>query len=171
MMNDPLVFPGTMQLPYTEAAAWRTRLAEQSGGSAQMELHLAAVHDGRLIASAGLHPAGNAVRRRHAMGLGISVSGPWQGQGVGDLLMHALCEHADRWLGILRIELTVYADNARAIALYRRHGFETEGLMRAFALRDGAYVDTVAMARLRPGGPVASLRGSPGSAGWGDGSG
>ena len=49
----------------------------------------------------------------------------------------------------MRLELSVYADNTRAIALYERFGFEREGLYRAYAWRAGAYVDSVAMARLR----------------------
>jgi hypothetical protein len=34
MMNDPLVYPGVMQLPYTEPAFWRERLAGNVGGPA-----------------------------------------------------------------------------------------------------------------------------------------
>jgi putative acetyltransferase len=63
--------------------------------------------------------------------------------------MAALTETADRWLGLCRIELTVYADNERAIGLYERFGFVREGLHRAFALRNGAFVDALAMARIR----------------------
>jgi L-phenylalanine/L-methionine N-acetyltransferase len=74
-------------------------------------------------------------------------------QGVGNALMLALLDYADRWALLLRIELTVYADNARAIALYRRHGFAVEGTHRAYALRDGAFVDALAMARLHPQPP------------------
>jgi putative acetyltransferase len=68
--------------------------------------------------------------------------------------MQALCDYADRWLGLRRIELQVYADNARAIALYRRFGFEHEGTHRAYALRDGQLVDSLSMARLVPAPPV-----------------
>jgi L-phenylalanine/L-methionine N-acetyltransferase len=152
LMNDPQVFPGVLQLPYTDAEFWRTRLAEP-GGAAVSDLSLVAVAEGRVIAGAGMHPASNAVRRRHAMGIGMSVVGEWQGRGVGTLLLAALCEHADRWLGVLRLELTVYTDNARAIALYRKHGFQMEGTHRAFALRDGVYVDAHVMARLHPSPP------------------
>jgi len=56
---------------------------------------------------------------------------------------------ADRWLNLKRLELQVWSDNHRAIALYERFGFEREGLLRADAFRDGAYDDTVAMSRLR----------------------
>lgn len=149
MMNDPAVYPGVMQLPFTDVAFWRERLAESRGGPAQLDLQLAALHEGRVIGGAGLHSGAPLVRRRHAMYMGISVVGDWQGRGVGDLLLGALCQHADRWLGIVRIELTVFTDNDRAIALYRRHGFEMEGTMRAYALRDGQLVDVHQMARLR----------------------
>ena len=77
-----------------------------------------------------------------------------QGQGVGTALMQALVDDADRWAQVLRLELTVYADNARAIALYRKFGFEVEGTHRAYALRDGACVDALAMARLHPSPPT-----------------
>jgi putative acetyltransferase len=153
MMNDPAVYPGTLQLPFTDAAAWRDRLAKQAGGSGDAELHLGAFADSRIVASAGLHPSA-AVRRRHVWMLGITVSREWQGRGVGDLLMGTLCHFADRWLGALRLELYVYADNARAVGLYRKHGFVVEGTHRAYSLRDGAYVDTLAMARLHPCPPV-----------------
>jgi putative acetyltransferase len=73
---------------------------------------------------------------------------------VGTALMQALVDYADRWAHVLRLELTVYVDNARAIALYRKFGFEVEGTHRAYALRDGAYVDALFMARLHPNPPT-----------------
>jgi putative acetyltransferase len=93
------------------------------------------------------------VRRSHAVGLGISVARHAHGQGVGSALMRALTEYADQWGHILRIELTVFADNARAIALYERFGFEHEGLHRGFALRNGQYSGVLSMARLHPNPP------------------
>jgi putative acetyltransferase len=87
------------------------------------------------------------------MMLGISVVPEWQRRGVGSALVGALCDYADRWLGLLRLELTVYVDNAPAIALYRKFGFEHEGTHRAYALRDGVYVDAHTMARLHPNPP------------------
>ena len=75
-------------------------------------------------------------------------------QGVGTALMAALCEYADRWAGVLRLELNVYTDNLPAIALYRKFGFEVEGTHRGYALRDGVYVDSYSMARWHPNPPT-----------------
>jgi putative acetyltransferase len=73
-----------------------------------------------------------------------------QGKGVGTALMQALVDLADGWLNVFRLELTVFVDNRRAIALYRKFGFEIEGTHKAYALRAGEYVDAHFMARIRP---------------------
>ena len=152
IMGDPAVYPGLMQLPYTDEDIWRARLAENLLPG-KTDLPLAAELNGEVVGTAGLHPASPALRRRHALMLGISVAPQAQRRGVGSALMAAMCDYADRWAGALRIELTVYADNQAAIALYRKFGFEVEGTHRAYVLRDGAYVDTLAMARLHPNQP------------------
>ena len=54
---------------------------------------------------------------------------------------------------LLRVELTVHADNDRAMALYRSLGFEDEGRHRAYAIKDGRYIDALCMARLHPNPP------------------
>lgn len=154
MMSDPGVFPHVLQMPYANEERWRLMLAEPTTPSPpKLDLHLVAEVAGEVVASAGLHPANHNLRRRHAMGLGITVSSAWQGRGLGQAMMSALLDYADRWAGVLRVELTVYADNLRAQALYRRHGFVEEGRHRAYALRDGVYVDALAMARLHPSPP------------------
>jgi L-phenylalanine/L-methionine N-acetyltransferase len=149
MMNEPAVVRGTLQIPYASEAMWRERLAPAAGHS-PLELHLVAEVKGEFAGGAGLHSVGGAARRRHAMGLGMAVRTRFHGQGVGGALLAALCRQADDWLQILRIELTVFADNAPAISLYKKHGFELEGRHRAFALREGRWEDTLFMARLHP---------------------
>ena len=150
LMTDEAVFGNLLQLPYPSEAVWRERLQAKSGNG---DLQLVAIAQGQLIGSAGLH-SNLHVRRRHAMSLGISVAAQAHGQGVGSALMAALMDYADRWAAVLRIELTVFADNARAIALYQKFGFVQEGLFHAYGLRDGHYQDTLAMARLHPYPPA-----------------
>jgi putative acetyltransferase len=152
-MGDAAVFPGTLQTPYTDEAIWAARLSDGLAPG-KTDILLVAERDGEVLGSAGLHPVGPSLRRRHAMMLGITVAPGAQGQGVGSALMQALCDYADRWAAVLRLELTVFADNQRAIGLYRKFGFEVEGRHRAYALRDGAYCDVLAMARLHPHPPT-----------------
>jgi putative acetyltransferase len=48
------------------------------------------------------------------------------------------------------VELTVYVDNAPAVRLYEKFGFQIEGTLVAYARRGGSLVDAYCMARLRP---------------------
>jgi putative acetyltransferase len=145
-LSDPLVFPGTLQAPHVSPDVWRKRLADMP----ETDYVLVALADGRFAGFAGLHSTGKSPRRTHAMHLGITVAGAYQGKGVGRRLMQELLDLADNWLNVFRIELTVFTDNARAIALYKQCGFEVEGTHRAYALRGGRYADTHSMARIRP---------------------
>lgn len=151
-MSDPAVFGGLLQLPYPSEESWQKRLTD-GAAAINADVLLVAERDGAIVGAAGLIAPGAQVRRRHVMGLGISVAPEAQGQGVGSALMAALCDYADRWVGVLRTELTVYTDNAVAIRLYRNFGFEIEGTAKGYALRDGAYVDAHSMARLHPNPP------------------
>ncbi|MFM2399714.1 MAG: hypothetical protein RL341_1871 [Pseudomonadota bacterium] len=153
MSQEPAVFGGLLQLPYTTEEIWRERI-ERSSKDGSADIMLVAELDGVVAGNAGLHGAAPQVRRRHVMGLGISVALEHQGKGVGSALMAALTSYADNWAHVLRLELSVYTDNARAIALYKKFGFVQEGLHRAYALRDGKYLDTISMARLHPKPPA-----------------
>jgi putative acetyltransferase len=72
------------------------------------------------------------------------------GKGIATALMTELVDAADNWFAIKRLELAVFTDNARAIRLYERFGFQPEGVRRAFAFRAGQYADALSMARVRP---------------------
>lgn len=87
---------------------------------------------------------------RHGGTLGIGLLPDYRGRGIGRRLIEAAIAAADA-RGFERIELTVLADNARAIRLYEATGFEREGLMRASSrFGDRDYRDVVLMARLGP---------------------
>jgi L-phenylalanine/L-methionine N-acetyltransferase len=151
IMGDPRVFPTLLQMPYGDEELWRSRL-QSSAPAGSGHVPLVAEEEGRVIGIGGLHPAGSE-RRRHVAVLGMAVAPEAWGRGVGTALMQALCDHADNWSGVLRIELGVFTDNEAAIRLYRKFGFEMEGRRRGDALRDGRYVDTFAMARWHPSPP------------------
>lgn len=102
---------------------------------------------GRVVALAGLHLKDGKLR--HSARVGIAVHDDFAGRGVGRALMEAIIDLAERWLGLVRVELEVFADNERGIALYRRFGFVEEGRKRKACFRDGEHIDAVLMARVR----------------------
>src|SRR5712691_3667473 len=72
-MSHPDVFSSLMQMPFTDEEVWRACLADTCAPG-NTDLPLAAEMHGEVVGSAGLHPVGVAVRRRHALALGISRS-------------------------------------------------------------------------------------------------
>lgn len=134
---------GTLRLPYPKVSDTQKWLDGQSADS----VNLMAVLDGRIVGNAGINRFGG--RRAHAAGLGIGVHDDFVGRGIGKALIGELLDIADNWLNLKRVELNVYADNAAAIGLYEKFGFQREGVFIAYAFRDGAYVDSIAMARVR----------------------
>jgi len=93
---------------------------------------------------------GDFRRNRHCAYVVIGVRQSAAGAGIGTALMSELSAWAERH-GVHRLELTVMADNERAIALYRRSGYEIEGIRRDSLHVEGSYVDELAMARLADG--------------------
>jgi L-phenylalanine/L-methionine N-acetyltransferase len=145
LMELPKVRRGTLRLPYTRKDQWRKWMENPSEDLTA----IVAVVEGRIVGSAGIQRLKG--RRRHVGEAGMSVHDDFQRRGIGSALTAALVDAADNWLDLKRIELTVYVDNAPAIRLYQKFGFEAEGTCRGFAFRDGQYVDAFAMARLRSG--------------------
>ena len=134
---------GTLRPRYPSVDAVRKWLETRSLD----DPHIVAELNGRIIGDAGLHRGKD--RRAHTALIGMGVHDDFAGRGVGTAPMAALIDTADNWLDLKRLELTVWTDNAPALALYRKFGFVEEGVLRAYAYRDGTYVDALAMARLR----------------------
>ena len=76
----------------------------------------------------------------------IYVLAPWQGTGVAAALMEAALAEA-AGMGKTRTLIGVYGENHRAVAFYRRHGFDQIG-ERRFTVGDQLYDDIVLARRL-----------------------
>jgi putative acetyltransferase len=145
ILEQPLAIFGTLQVPYPSAQMWRRRLERQAAN----HYGLVACTRETIVGSLALVVPERSPRRSHVGEIGLSVHDQWHGRGIGTALVRAAVELADRWLNLRRLELTVFTDNERALRLYKKFGFEIEGLLRRYAFRDGAFVDAYLMARLR----------------------
>jgi len=145
MFKSLKVFPGTLQVPYPSREYWRKRITDNP----ESAYYLVAIIDERVVGMANIDTFPNRPRRKHAGAIGICVHEEWQGKGLGAILMQAIVDLADNWLNLTRLELEVFADNDAAIHLYERFGFELEGRLRQHAFRDGQFVDSIVMGRLR----------------------
>jgi ribosomal protein S18 acetylase RimI-like enzyme len=88
-----------------------------------------------------------AATLRHSAVLGMGLMAPYRGMGLGSRMLATTLERA-RPAGLSRAELIVRADNAAAIALYRRYGFVEEGTLRDYMRVDGLAYDALLMSRV-----------------------
>jgi putative acetyltransferase len=142
--TSPRAMAETLGVPYSSEEAWREELTRERDDNFSIVACVQGEVVGHLALSVYMNP-----RARYSGHFGIAVRDDWQGKGVGTRLMEACVDLADNWLNLTRLDLRVYTDNAPAIALYAKFGFEIEGTHRRFAYRNGEYVDAHVMARLR----------------------
>jgi RimJ/RimL family protein N-acetyltransferase len=84
-------------------------------------------------------------RTRHSAQVVIGVLRAYQGCGIGHSLLVALRTWAAGH-DVVRLELTVRADNEPARRLYERVGFAIEGVRRGSLRVDGQMIDELSMA-------------------------
>jgi ribosomal protein S18 acetylase RimI-like enzyme len=84
-------------------------------------------------------------RLQHVAVLTVAVAPRWRGRGVGGALMAELATWGRR-RGVRKLQLHVRAGNAGAIALYRRLGYELEGVLREQVAVEGGFEDEWVMA-------------------------
>jgi ribosomal protein S18 acetylase RimI-like enzyme len=76
---------------------------------------------------------GNRLKTRHTGEVvSMYVKSGFQGQNVGERILRALLETAFALDGVEQAYLTVFADNAAAVRLYERIGFEIFGVQKNY---------------------------------------
>ncbi len=149
MREEASVRYNTLAIPFADPGRFRDRLASASELDHRLVAEAIFTDGTRQIAgNLGLHR--DSLSRADMAAMGIQVATDFQGMGVGSALLAAMCDLADGWLNLHRIELEVFTDNERGIALYKKFAFETEATLRRYAFRDGDYVDAYRMGRINP---------------------
>jgi len=107
--------------------------------------------EAQIVAVAGPQVVGHLFIQReshpvtaHVATLGIAVAAEHRGRGVGTALMTEAFAWA-RGAGVEKVVLSVYPNNAGAIALYRKFGFIDEGRLARQSRKSYGYEDEVLM--------------------------
>lgn len=104
--------------------------------------------DGTHIGSVNFHYVVPENRKAH-LGIMIGDKSFWS-RGFGADALVTLLRFAFGEMDLRRVDLTVDADNERAIACYRKVGFIEEGRLRQARYGRGRYTDQLFMGILRP---------------------
>lgn len=109
------------------------------------EIELLALVDGKVVGMAGIEAVGTQEKVRHRADFGIDILRDYWGLGLGSAMTEA-CIQCAREAGYAQLELTVVAENKRAIALYQKHGFVECGRNpKGFRSRFSGYQEIVTM--------------------------
>jgi len=81
--------------------------------------------------------------------LGYYAFHPHAGQGFMTAALAVALLHAFRHLGLHRVEANIQPDNARSLALVKRHGFRREGFSPRYLKLGGRWRDHERWALLR----------------------
>ena len=144
LYSHPQIVPTVLQLPNIEYEAF----AEKRRTPPPNTYRYVAVAAERVVGHVNIHQ-NIRPRMQHSGAIGLMVHPDFWGQGIGTRLMEAVLDLADNWLNLSRIELDVNTDNAAAIRVYEKCGFVIEGTKRQHNFRNGRFVDSYFMARIK----------------------
>lgn len=86
--------------------------------------------------------------RGASLGIALGDKERWD-SGYGTDTMRTICRFGFEEMNLHRIELVVFAPNARAQRVYARVGFKVEGRLRDARFKSGRYQDVIVMGLLR----------------------
>lgn len=90
---------------------------------------------------------GNVKREKHSAYIVVGIREKYRNQGIGTEFFKKLNEWAEE-KKLVRLELTVLCTNKIALNLYKKNGFEIEGIKRKSMYVDGEYIDEYYMSKL-----------------------
>ena len=86
----------------------------------------------------------------HHARLAVFIAEPThRSKGYGEAAIRLIIRHAFGDLGLLRLHVTVLADNVAAVKTYEKCGFRVEGRLRRHAFKSGQFKDLLFMGLLR----------------------
>lgn len=108
---------------------------------------LVAERDGQVIGSLDFH-GGEFARIRHVGSFGLTVRTDYRSRGIGKGLVEMLLLWATAHPVIEKLTTNLFTNNTRAIALFNRFGFQSEGRRhREFLVAPGRYLDAILLAK------------------------
>src|SRR4029453_16049886 len=135
LADTPMAYVESLEAARRQTdAQWQERTAAMAGDSSVRLVADGGVEGSRfcgLMRVVLKHPQ-DPRKPLQAMLISVYVAPEHRGLGLADELLHQACEAARMDLGAKLLELGVQEDNSRALAFYRRHGFNTTGDSRPY---------------------------------------
>ena len=156
LLSHPKVANQLRELPSMETG----ELQKWMGQESEFLHRLVAEQNGRIIGFAQL-THNHRIRLLHSGSLRLMVHPDFWRLGIGTALLEAVLNIADNWLNLTRLSINILTDNAGALALFEKFGFESEGVRKKVSFGNGRFQDDHVMVRLRNTFIYDHLRESP----------
>ncbi len=102
------------------------------------QVMIVAFDEGELVGTGAVSVIGSRERFAHRREIAISVRKDYWGKGIGSGIMKVLIDFCKK-SGAEVVQLEVRSDNERALALYKKFGFEKVGEYKKFMKIGGEY--------------------------------
>lgn len=131
--------------PYTcsDAKSWIT-FCESQGTPA---LNFAIDLNGEAIGGIGFERLADV--HRMTVEVGYWIGEPFWGRGIATAALVQAVDYAFESLNIERIQAMVFTGNSASTRVLEKNGFEFEGRLKRYVLKDGHFLDALMYARLR----------------------
>lgn len=133
----------TIDLPWDEnkASWWISFINDAAEQSPISEKHFAIEADGKLVGSIGIINI-----EGHKCEIGYWLSDDYAGRGIMSQAIGEAVQYGAKNLRIKRFFAPVLTHNKASVRVLEKNGFEYEGCLRKFYLKDGKYIDALGYA-------------------------
>lgn len=107
-------------------------------------LLLIAEYENEIIGNIDLNGNGRIIMKHTAV-IGMGMLKEWRNSGLGTVLLNSAIEWAKENPILELLWLQVYTENKLALSLYKKIGFEENGVIKNFFKQDGKYFDNLTM--------------------------
>jgi RimJ/RimL family protein N-acetyltransferase len=150
-LNDYEIYRHTLRIPfpYTDADAETWFEVVAANLREQKQPVNWAIRHARHGLIGGIGLDGLKIGQSHRAEIGYWLARPFWGQGLMTAAVNRVCEHAFAEFGLEKITAHVFATNPASARVLEKCGFEQEGFLRRYYVKDGKLIDAVLYARLK----------------------
>lgn len=150
-LNDPVIYQNTLTIPnpYTEADADKWLETTRANREKYGRLTNWAIRHREAGLIGGIGSFVHTGIEGHRDEIGYWLAAPFRGQGIMTEVVRKLSDYWFETRPLVRIEAWVFSHNPASARLLEKAGFQREGFGRKFAMKDGAYLDAILMAKVR----------------------
>ena len=151
-LADRSIYENTLRIPhpYSEADAdkWLAYSEDKTHkNNGEPVIWAIRNEEDRLIGAVGLDDL--VVGESHRTEMGYWLAKPFWGRGITTAVVQAICQHAFKNLGVVKITAHVRPSNIASGRVLEKCGFQREGYLRKQFRKNGEFLDAVAYGLLR----------------------